>query len=121
MNLASESKRATLALLPAIQNYKGNDERAQAIFDDIIGNSLSINDIDCKQCTVRIKSKGTFASSEWSDYFKISSSGDTSITTIVEDRNDNNCHFDINGYKTDRTKGLIIHKNGEKSVLKLIK
>lgn len=93
----------------------------KTVINDIIGNSLSINDIDCKQCTVRIKSKGTFASSEWSDYFKISSSGDTSIITIVEDRNDNNCHFDINGYKTDRTKGLIIHKNGEKSVLKLIK
>ena len=38
MNLAAESKRATLALLPSLQSYQGNDERAQAIFDDILGN-----------------------------------------------------------------------------------
>lgn len=38
MNLAAESKRATLALLPALQDYKGNDERAQKIFDEIIDN-----------------------------------------------------------------------------------
>ena len=38
MNLAAESKKATLELLPALQAYKGNDERAQQIFDEIIDN-----------------------------------------------------------------------------------
>ncbi|NLI90594.1 MAG: pyruvate:ferredoxin (flavodoxin) oxidoreductase [Epulopiscium sp.] len=37
-NLAAESKKATLELLPALQDYKGNDERAQQIFDEIIEN-----------------------------------------------------------------------------------
>ena len=92
-----------------------------SVINDVEGDSLSVDGVDSKQCTVRIKAKGTYASSEWSEYYKISSSGDTSITEIETNSNDNNCHFDIHGYKTNRTNGLIIHKNSEKSVLKLIK
>ena len=35
-DLAVESKKATLELLPSLQDYKGNDEQAQKIFDEII-------------------------------------------------------------------------------------
>ena len=38
MYLGVESKKATLELLPALQAYKGNDEKAQGIFDEIIDN-----------------------------------------------------------------------------------
>ena len=35
---AKGSKKATLNLLPALEGYKGNDEKAQKIFDEIIDN-----------------------------------------------------------------------------------
>ena len=86
------------------------------IIEDVVGTSCSIDYLACRQCSVRVKAKNEFVTSEWSEFVK--STNDTDGINDIE--NDNSIHreyYNINGTEAimPKTKGIYIQKENNQT------
>lgn len=70
------------------------------VFDNIEETHLTVGDMDCKQCNVRIKSKNDYVTSEWSERVKMSMSSNHIETYEVDDA-ESMLLYDLCGRKVD--------------------
>lgn len=81
------------------------------IIEDVVGTSCSLDYLACRQCSVRVKAKNEFVSSEWSEFVK--STNDTDgINDIENDISTHREYYMLNGTEAymPRTNGIYIHK-----------
>lgn len=97
----------TLSVLPS--------KTEMIIISDITDTSFQMNDVECKQCAVRVKSKNTYVTSDWSEYFSITPS--SGITQVNYDTNLPRDYYDLRGNKIDKpsSKGIYIIKQSGKN------
>lgn len=86
------------------------------IIEDVVGTSCSLDYLACRQCSVRVKAKNEFVTSEWSEFVK--STNDTDGINDIE--NDNSVHreyYNINGTEAiiPKTKGIYIQKENNQT------
>ena len=86
------------------------------IIEDVVGTSCSLDYLACRQCSVRVKAKNEFVTSEWSEFVK--STNDTDGINDIE--NDNSIHreyYNINGTKAiePKAKGIYIQKENNQT------
>lgn len=81
------------------------------IIEDVVGTSCSLDYLACRQCSIRVKAKNEFVSSEWSEFVK--STNDTDGITEIETGNSILKEY-YNIYGTEATmpitKGIYIQK-----------
>ena len=85
------------------------------IISDITDTSFQINEVECKQCAVRIKAQGTFVTSDWSEYVRVTPS--SGIIQTSYDANLPCVYYNIQGNKIDKPslKGVYIVKQSGKT------
>lgn len=86
------------------------------IIEDVVGTSCSLDYIACRQCSVRVKSKNEFVTSEWSEFVK--STNDTDgINDIENDNSIRREYYNINGTEAimPKTKGIYIQKENNQT------
>lgn len=86
------------------------------IIEDIVGTSCSLDYLACIQCSVRVKAKNEFVTSEWSEFVK--STNDTDgINDIENDYSNHREYYNINGTEAimPKTKGIYIQKENNQT------
>lgn len=86
------------------------------IIEDIVGTSCSLDYLACIQCSVRVKAKNEFVTSEWSEFVK--STNDTDgINDIENDYSNHREYYNINGTEAimPKTKSIYIQKENNQT------
>lgn len=84
------------------------------IIDDIVDSKYILENIDFKQCNVRVKAVNNFASSEWSDYVALAI--EACIITGIKHNASRDEYYDLQGRKIIKPvkKGIYIRKDLKK-------
>lgn len=86
------------------------------VIEDVVGTSCSLDYLACKQCSVRVKAKNEFVTSEWSEYVKYINDPD-GINNIENDNSIHREYYNINGTEAlmPKPKGIYIQKENNKT------
>lgn len=82
---------------------------------DVTDPSFQMSDVECKQCIVRVKAKGSYVTSDWSEYVRATPT--SGISQVNYDANLPCDYYNLHGNKIDKplSKGIYIIKQSGKS------
>ena len=82
---------------------------------DVTDTSFQMSDVECKQCIVRVKAKGSYVTSDWSEYVRATPT--SGISQVNYDANLPCDYYNLHGNKIDKplSKGIYIIKQSGKS------
>lgn len=91
--------------------------RVESTFiDNIYDTSLSIDNIQCKTCNIKVQAKNSFVSSEWSEVLKAQEDMDA-IANVENDYSNHREYYNLNGTEAimPKTKGIYIQKENKQT------
>ena len=86
------------------------------IIEDVVGTSCLLDYLACRQCSVRVKAKNEFVTSEWSEFVK--STNDTDGINDIENNYSNHReYYNLNGTEAimPKIKGIYIQKENNQT------
>lgn len=86
------------------------------VIEDILVTSYTLDFIACKQCSVRVKAKNEFVTSEWSEFVKSTNDPD-GVNDVENDDYIHRVYYNINGTEAimPKTKGIYIQKENNQT------